>query len=144
MHVSDIYEVTSHSLSVPTPILSAHVSCSQQFSTRCWANGAPMLGQRRRHWTNVRDPACANLECRSPNELIADLSTPAALKYYCTNCGDQTVFLNFKSSYMSSLFIYVLALSASFEHLCYGSIINILILQCGDRHYRRQVLRFKV
>ena len=40
-------------------------------------------------------------------------------------------FINLKSSFKMSQ----LALSASFDYLCYGStvIINILLFQCGDR-----------
>ena len=47
----------------------------------------------------------------------------------------------------------IVALSASFEYLCYGftPIINILLFQCGDRLwtsesnvYRRQILTSKV
>ena len=47
------------------------------------------------------------------------------LNYFCINHGDQRFFFNLKSSYSS-----LLAVSASFEYLCYGSttIINILLL----------------
>ena len=70
--------------------------------------------------------------------------------YFCINHRDQRGFFNLKSSYMPYI-----ALSASFEYLCYGSIygiINILgiFLSARGRHYksesnvyRRQILSYK-
>ena len=63
------------------------------------------------------------------------------------NIATKRGFFNLKSSQMSYL-----ALSASFEYLCYGStaIRNSLLFQCGDRLYtsesdvsRRQILTYK-
>ena len=51
--------------------------------------------------------------------------TLKALKYFCLNYGDQRVSLNLSASKISKL-----AISASFEYLCYESkaVMNILII----------------
>ena len=56
--------------------------------------------------------------------------TLATLKYLCTNYRDQRVILNLKLSSMPQL-----ALSASFEYVCYGStaITYFFILSVRDR-----------
>ena len=59
-----------------------------------------------------------------------DNLTLTTLKYVCINQETKCLFFNLKSSYMS----FFLAITASFEYLCWSTdITNILIFQCADR-----------
>ena len=59
--------------------------------------------------------------------LIVPLSTLITLKYFCINHGDQRVL------FLLEIFINFLALSTSYEYLCYESTVIIFLILSVQR-----------